>query len=82
MTSPMTLPNACSRTSIIDRPFEDTEWFNAIIWLFKHGQAILTHPRHYCQLTDRLEDDQVVVEKKIAVAWFPLGIAGFSWAKS
>lgn len=27
-----------SRTPIIDRPFEDAEWFNAIIWPFKHWQ--------------------------------------------
>jgi hypothetical protein len=28
-----------SRTPVIDRPFEDAEWFNAIIWSFKHWQA-------------------------------------------
>lgn len=28
-----------SQTPIIDRPFEDAEWFNAIIWPFKHVQA-------------------------------------------
>ena len=28
-----------SRTPVIDRPFEDAEWFNAIIWPFKHWQA-------------------------------------------
>jgi len=28
-----------SRTPIIDRPFEDAEWFNAIIWPFKHWQS-------------------------------------------
>lgn len=28
-----------SPTPIIDRPFEDAEWFNAIIWPFKHWQA-------------------------------------------
>ena len=28
-----------SRTPIIDRPFEDAEWFNAIAWPFKHWQV-------------------------------------------
>jgi hypothetical protein len=28
-----------SRTPIIDRPFEDAEWFNAITWPFEHWQA-------------------------------------------
>lgn len=28
-----------SRTPIIDRPFEDAQWFNAIMWPFKHWQA-------------------------------------------
>lgn len=28
-----------SSTPIIDRPFEDAEWFSAIIWPFKHWQA-------------------------------------------
>jgi RES domain len=28
-----------SRTPVIDRPFEDAEWFNAIAWPFKHWQA-------------------------------------------
>jgi hypothetical protein len=28
-----------SQTPIIDRPFEDAEWFNAIIWPFRHWQA-------------------------------------------
>ena len=28
-----------SRTPIIDRPFEDAEWFNAITWPFKTWQA-------------------------------------------
>ncbi|MGL6112372.1 MAG: RES family NAD+ phosphorylase [Rubrivivax sp.] len=28
-----------SRTPIIDRPFEDADWFNAIAWPFKHWQA-------------------------------------------
>lgn len=28
-----------SGTPVIDRPFEDAEWFNAIIWPFKHWQS-------------------------------------------
>jgi RES domain len=28
-----------SRTPLIDRPFEDAQWFNAIAWPFKHWQA-------------------------------------------
>ena len=28
-----------SRTPIIDRPFEDADWFNAIDWPFKHWQS-------------------------------------------
>ena len=28
-----------SRTPVIDRPFEDAVWFNAIIWPFKHWQS-------------------------------------------
>ncbi len=32
-------PHYRSRTPIIDRPFEDAEWFNAIAWPFKHWQA-------------------------------------------
>ena len=28
-----------SSTPVIDRPFEDAEWFNAITWPFKHWQA-------------------------------------------
>ena len=28
-----------SRTLIIHRPFEDAEWFNAIVWPFKHWRA-------------------------------------------
>lgn len=181
-----------SRTPIIDRPFEDAEWFNAITWPFKHWQAsrfsdgtygvwygsdsvettvyestyhwyrgllsdagfermavvaerkvysvacnaalldfrkaadehpdllhpsdyafcqsvgarihreghpglltqsvrgpagenvaifnadVLSNPRHKCQLTYRLEDDQIVVEKQPGVAWVKLDVASFS----
>lgn len=28
-----------SRSPVIDRPFEDAQWFNAIAWPFKHWQA-------------------------------------------
>ena len=28
-----------SRTPIIDRPFEDAEWFNAITWPFENWRA-------------------------------------------
>ncbi len=28
-----------SRTPVIDRPFEDAQWFNAITWPFKHWQS-------------------------------------------
>lgn len=28
-----------SRTPVIDRPFEDAEWFNAIVWPFRSWQA-------------------------------------------
>ena len=28
-----------SRTPVIDRPFEDAAWFNAIAWPFRHWQA-------------------------------------------
>jgi len=32
-------PTYQSRTPIIDRPFEDANWFNAIDWPFKHWQS-------------------------------------------
>jgi hypothetical protein len=32
-------PTYRSRTPVIDRPFEDAEWFNAMTWPFKHWQA-------------------------------------------
>ena len=181
-----------SRTPVIDRPFEEAEWFNAIIWPFKHWQAsrfsdgsygvwygsdsvettvyesayhwyrgllsdvgferttvvaerkaysvacnaalldfresaedhpdllhpsdytfcqsvgsrihreghpglltqsvrrpaganvaifnvdILSHPRHNCQLTYRLEGDQIVVEKQPGVEWVTLDVASFT----
>lgn len=32
-------PRYRSRTPIIDRPFEDAAWFNAITWPFRHWQS-------------------------------------------
>ncbi len=32
-------PTYRSRTPVIDRPFEDADWFNAIAWPFKNWQA-------------------------------------------
>lgn len=32
-------PLYASRTPLIDRPFEDAQWFNAIVWPFKHWQT-------------------------------------------
>lgn len=32
-------PLYASRTPLIDRPFEDAQWFNAIQWPFKHWQT-------------------------------------------
>lgn len=32
-------PSYRSPTPIIDRPFEDAAWFNAIVWPFRHWQA-------------------------------------------
>lgn len=32
-------PPYASRKPVIDRPFEDAQWFNAIDWPFKHWQA-------------------------------------------
>lgn len=39
---------------------------------------VLSNPRHNCQLTYRLEDDQIVVEKQPGVAWLKLDAANFS----
>jgi hypothetical protein len=40
--------------------------------------AVLSHPRHNCQLTYRLEGEQIVVEKRLGVAWMTLEVANFS----
>ena len=39
---------------------------------------VLSNPRHYCELTYRLEGDLVVVEKQPVVAWITLAVTGFS----
>jgi hypothetical protein len=39
---------------------------------------VLSHPRFNCQLTYRLEGDQIVVEKQPGVAWITLAVASFS----
>ena len=39
---------------------------------------VLSNPRHNCQLTYRLEDDQIVVEKQPGVVWVKLDVANFS----
>jgi hypothetical protein len=39
--------------------------------------AVLSDPRHNCQLTYRLEGEQIVVEKQPGVAWFALDVAKF-----
>lgn len=39
---------------------------------------VLSNPRDNCQLTYRLEDDQIVVEKQTGVAWITLDITSFS----
>jgi hypothetical protein len=39
---------------------------------------VLSNPRQNCQLTYRLEDDQIVVEKQPGVAWIKLDVANFS----
>ena len=40
--------------------------------------AVLSNPRHNCQLTYRLEGEQIVVQKRLGVAWMTLDIARFS----
>jgi hypothetical protein len=39
---------------------------------------VLSNPRDNCQMTYRLEDDQIVVEKQTGVAWITLDITSFS----
>ena len=40
--------------------------------------AVLSNPRLNCQLTYRLEDDRIVVEKRPGRAWLTLHVANFS----
>ena len=40
--------------------------------------AVLSNPRHTCQLTYRLEGEQIEVEKRLEVAWMTLEVANFS----
>ena len=42
---------------------------------------VLSNPRHNCQLSYRLEDEQIVVEKQTGEAWIKLGVASFSHEK-
>ena len=56
-------------TQSVRRPLgENVVIFNA---------AILSHPRHKCQLTYRLEEDHIVVEKQPGVEWVKLDVASF-----
>ena len=41
--------------------------------------AVLSSPRHACQLTYRLEGERIVVEKQTGVAWGSLEVAGSWW---
>jgi hypothetical protein len=40
---------------------------------------VLSNPRLNCQLTYRLDGDQIMVEKQPGVVWLTLAIASFSW---
>ena len=39
---------------------------------------VLSNPRVNCQLTYRLDGDQIMVEKRPGVAWLTLAVASFS----
>jgi hypothetical protein len=39
---------------------------------------VLSNPRFSCQLTYRLDGDQIVAEKQPGVAWLTLAVASFS----
>jgi len=39
---------------------------------------VLSNPRQNCQLTYRLENDQILVERQPGVLWFKLDVASFS----
>ena len=47
---------------------------NAVIF----NPNVLSNPRLNCQLTYRLDGDQITVEKQPGVAWLTLTVAGFS----
>jgi len=38
----------------------------------------LSNPRFNCQLTYRLDDDQIVIEKHPGVAWITVAVANLS----
>lgn len=40
--------------------------------------GVLSNPRHNCQLTYRLDGQQIVVEKQLGVPWVTLDVANFS----
>lgn len=42
------------------------------------NSAVLSNPRHNSQLTYRLEDEQIVVEKQPGTTWITLYVANFS----
>jgi len=42
------------------------------------NSAVLSNPRHNSQLTYRLEDEQIVVEKQPGMTWITLYVANFS----
>lgn len=63
-----------SRTPVIDRPFEDSAWFNAIDWPFRHWQAsrfsdgshgaLLVLRGRYDECSDALRKKQRLEESK------------------
>lgn len=40
--------------------------------------GVLSHPRHNCQLTYRLEGERIVVAKQPGVPWITLDVSGFA----
>jgi hypothetical protein len=47
---------------------------NAVIF----NPAVLSNPRHLCQLTYRLESERIIVEKQPGSAWIILELSGFA----
>jgi len=39
--------------------------------------AVLSHPRHHCHLSYRLEGEQIVVQRQLGAAWISLDVANF-----